>query len=229
VTDWRIDDLAQRAGVAVDTIRYYQREGLLPTGERAGRSVRYGSQHLERLERIRALQSRRFSLAAIRALLDNNAPGALEGLLADPEGATYDHCELIEAAGIPDDFARALCAGGLLREPAEHGRSAYDGDDLNVLCAFADLRALPVPDSILAEIARVYAEGLDQILRHVAAVVAGTEGPPWEPEDHERFHEVAAAETPRIARDLRVIADYTQQRNLQRLVLQVLEKGGSKP
>ena len=38
VSDWRIDDLAQRAGVAVDTIRYYQREGLLRSGERDGRT-----------------------------------------------------------------------------------------------------------------------------------------------------------------------------------------------
>ena len=36
MSDWRIDELAQRAGVAVDTIRYYQREGLLSSGERNG-------------------------------------------------------------------------------------------------------------------------------------------------------------------------------------------------
>ena len=63
---WRIDDLAQRAGIAVDTIRYYQREGLLPPGERCGRTNLYGPLHLEQLERIKHLQSRRFSLAAIR-------------------------------------------------------------------------------------------------------------------------------------------------------------------
>ena len=75
VSDWRIDELAQRAGIAVDTIRYYQREGLLPSGERNGRTRRFGPEHLERLERIRALQSRRFSLAAIRALLEQRRPG----------------------------------------------------------------------------------------------------------------------------------------------------------
>ena len=36
--DWRIDDLAHKAGVSVDTIRYYQREGLLPTARRKGRA-----------------------------------------------------------------------------------------------------------------------------------------------------------------------------------------------
>ncbi len=39
---WRIDDLAHRAGVTVDTVRYYQREGLLPDGQRSGRVKLYG-------------------------------------------------------------------------------------------------------------------------------------------------------------------------------------------
>ena len=82
MSEWRIDELAQRAGVAVDTIRYYQREGLLPAGERSGRSMRYGTRHLERLERIRALQSRRFSLAAIRELLDHDGGPVLVGVVA---------------------------------------------------------------------------------------------------------------------------------------------------
>ena len=34
---WRIDELAQRAGVTVDTIRYYARERLLPPPRRVGR------------------------------------------------------------------------------------------------------------------------------------------------------------------------------------------------
>ncbi|MET0420131.1 MAG: MerR family transcriptional regulator, partial [Acidimicrobiia bacterium] len=105
---WRIDDLAQRAAVAVDTIRYYQREGLLPSGERNGRTRRFGPEHLERLERIRALQSRRFSLAAIHALLERDDPGALAGLLIGSEEATYDHDELLAAAGVDASLVRDL-------------------------------------------------------------------------------------------------------------------------
>jgi len=45
VSDWRIDELAQRAGIAVDTIRYYQREGLLTSGERNGRTRRNSAAH----------------------------------------------------------------------------------------------------------------------------------------------------------------------------------------
>src|SRR4029078_2617365 len=80
-SDGRIDELAQRAGVAVDTIRYYQREGLLPSGERNAHTRPFGPEPLELIERIRALQSRRCSLAAIHAILERDDPGALAGLL----------------------------------------------------------------------------------------------------------------------------------------------------
>ena len=222
---WRIDELAQRAGVAVDTIRYYQREGLLPSGERSGRTKRYGGDHLERLERIRALQARRFSLAAIRALLDREAPGSLEGLLAGPEGATYDRDELVETAGVPSQLAEDLTAAGLLRDPAEHGRSAYDGDDLDVLRAFADLRRLAIPDTILVEIGRIYADGLDEIQERLVARTS-SKGKRSRDGSREqaRFHASVAGEMGRFARDVRVIADYTQQRNLQRLVLEAIEQ-----
>jgi hypothetical protein len=224
VNDWRIDELAQRAGVAVDTIRYYQREGLLPSGDRAGRTRRYGPQHLERLERIRALQSRRFSLAAIRALLDREVPGAIEGLLAGPDGASYDYDGLTDAAGLAPEFVGALADAGLLREPGEHGHTDYDSDDLNLLRAFADLQRLQVPESVLVHLGRVYVEGIDMIQHRVAAVLAATEGPAWTDADHARFHATIGDDTPRIAHDVRVIADYTQRRSLQRLVLHKLEE-----
>lgn len=224
MSDWRIDELAQRAGVAVDTIRYYQREGLLRTGEREGRTRRYGPEHLEQLERIRGLQSRRFSLAAIRALLDREDPGALEGLLAGATDATYDHDELVATTGVPAELVRDLTSSGLLRDPAEHGRSAYDTDDVNVLRSFADLRKLSVPDCVLIELARIYAEGLDAIQDRLAAVFTDEAVCEWEPGAAARFHTEAVREMGRFARDIRVIADYTQQRNLQRVVLQKIEQ-----
>ena len=54
--DWSIDELARRSDMSVDTIRYYQREGILPAGERDGRMLRYGSRHLEQLDLIRRLR-----------------------------------------------------------------------------------------------------------------------------------------------------------------------------
>jgi DNA-binding transcriptional MerR regulator len=226
--DWRIDDLARMAGITVDTIRYYQREGLLPSGERAGRARRYGPEHLERLERIRALQSRRFSLAAIRALLEREAPGALEGLLAGNDDA-YDFDELVGTAAMPPALARELIHVGLLREPADHGRAAFDGDDLSVLRAFADMRRVGIPDAMLVELARLYASAYDELQRRLVALFTGAStkwagGAPTELSFGDSSG-VTAPAAARLARDMRVISDYTQQRNLQRQVLLALEHG----
>jgi MerR family mercuric resistance operon transcriptional regulator len=67
-----IAGLAQRAGVDVETIRSYERMGLLPKPRRRlGRSgdPAYHSEHLERLTFIRRATALGFSIAAIGDLL----------------------------------------------------------------------------------------------------------------------------------------------------------------
>lgn len=64
-----VDEVAARTGVTVRTIRYYQSEGLLPTPARHGREVRYGAEHVERLELITRLQERGLRLNAIADLV----------------------------------------------------------------------------------------------------------------------------------------------------------------
>ena len=129
-TGWRIDDLAQRAAVPVDTIRYYAREGLLPAPERSGRHKLYGPRHLDRLGRIRELQDRRFSLAAIRAILDADRPG-LDGIFGGT--GQYTLGELIERTGVDAGLVEQLRGVGLLPDPAEFGRESYDETDLALL------------------------------------------------------------------------------------------------
>jgi len=51
----RIGDLAKRSGCEVVTIRYYEKEGLLPKPARSGGNFRlYGEAHIERLQFIAA-------------------------------------------------------------------------------------------------------------------------------------------------------------------------------
>jgi DNA-binding transcriptional MerR regulator len=225
VSDWRIDELAQRAGIAVDTIRYYQREGMLPAGARNGRTLRYGPEHLERLERIRALQARRFSLAAIRALLDHDEPGGLAGLLGS-EADTYDLDELVEAADVDETLVRTLTDAGVLRDPAEHGRSAYDAADLRVLRSFADLNRLAVPAEALVELARIYAEGFERVNQRLVELFTTIAVESWDADDSERFRTLFSEEMERFGRAVRVIADYAHQRDIQRRVLSKIEMLG---
>jgi DNA-binding transcriptional MerR regulator len=225
VSDWRIDELAQRAGVAVDTIRYYQREGVLPAGARNGRTLRYGPEHLERLERIRAFQARRFSLAAIRALLDHDEPGGLAGLLGS-EADTYDLDELVEAADVDEQFVCTLIDAGVLRDPAEHGRSAYDAEDLRALRSFADLNRLAVPADALVDVARIYSEEFERVHHRLVELFTTIATESWDADDIERFRTLFSEEMERFGRDVRVIADYAHQRNIQRRVLSKIEMSG---
>ncbi|MFI5045852.1 MAG: helix-turn-helix domain-containing protein [Acidimicrobiia bacterium] len=222
---WRIDDLAQRAGVSVDTIRYYQREGLLPVPERVGRALRYGPEHLERLERIRGLQARRFSLAAIRALLEHEGP--VERLLAGRDGVTYDRAGLIEAAGATDALVDGLERAGFLRSPSAYGRDAYDGDDLDVLRAFGDLGALGVPDGVIFEMAVVIAERIDQLQHAVVALFTGRSGPTgWQEDAKAQFERERVEHSERLASDMRQVISYSHHRTIQRIVLEELRGSG---
>jgi DNA-binding transcriptional MerR regulator len=71
----RIDDLAQRSGIASGTIRFYQREGLIPPPEREGRVAYYSEEHLHRLARIRALQAKGLPLSVVGDLLEREDAG----------------------------------------------------------------------------------------------------------------------------------------------------------
>lgn len=65
-----VGQLAARAGVRADTIRYYEREGLLPVPQRTGGDHRrYGAADVDRLLFIRGAQRLGLRLAEIRELL----------------------------------------------------------------------------------------------------------------------------------------------------------------
>jgi DNA-binding transcriptional MerR regulator len=123
---YRIDELAQRAGVTSRTIRAYQARGLLPPPELQGRTGYYSDEHLQRLRIIDELQERGFSLAAIRQTLDTWATGGdlgnllgFEHLLAAPlldeEPQQLTLAELLErfpaAADAPPLLTRAIELG----------------------------------------------------------------------------------------------------------------------
>jgi len=69
-TQFTIGALAEKAGVGVETVRFYQRRGLLREPQRAhGRIRRYGSNDVERLNFIRSAKELGFSLNEIAELL----------------------------------------------------------------------------------------------------------------------------------------------------------------
>src|SRR4051812_12594927 len=65
-----IDELADAAGLTRRGIRFYVQQRLLPAPHGVGRGKHYDASHLERLGRIRELQTARHSLEQIRRILE---------------------------------------------------------------------------------------------------------------------------------------------------------------
>ncbi len=224
--EWRIDDLAHRAGVTVDTIRYYQREGLLPAAEKSGRNKIYGPAHLERIARIREFQERRFSLAAIRALIESQRTGLADGVFGGSEHS-YTLEELVKRSGAAPEIVKAARDSKLLRDPGDYGRQSYDSGDLDLLRGLIELRARGIPPTVLTELGRIYTEGVEQMQHRVVDLFAGTSGSEWQPEELERFQagDTSADMLPIVNR----VVGYVHQRTLQRLTLEAIEHHSAAP
>ncbi|MFO7590354.1 MAG: MerR family transcriptional regulator [Acidimicrobiia bacterium] len=226
---WRIDDLARTADLTVDTIRYYRREGLLPAPERCGRTNRYGPEHLERLERIKDLQARKFSLAAIKALLTEERGELVDGIFGGGDDREYTLTDLVERSGIDPSLAEQLRESGILRDPAEFGRDAYDGSDLDLLRTLAELHTLGFPAPAIVEVGRIYAEGIEATQRRVVDLFATGGELDWDPDDLHAFQEIAAQHASSVLGRARLIVDYTHHRTIQRLTLGAIERGTVPP
>jgi DNA-binding transcriptional MerR regulator len=70
-----IDELADAAGLTRRGIRFYVQQRLLQMPHGVGRGKHYDASHLERLRRIRALQTAGHSLEEIRHILDGAGGG----------------------------------------------------------------------------------------------------------------------------------------------------------
>jgi DNA-binding transcriptional MerR regulator len=215
---WRIDELAQRAGLTVDTIRYYAREGLLAPPAKQGRHRLYCAEHLERLDRIRELRAQRFSLAAIRAIVDVDRPG-LEGLFTTGDRG-YSLAELVERSGVDQELVSGLREVGLLPDPAEFGGEAYDDADLAVLRAVAELRTIGMTPEILLALGRIYVDHFAELQRDVLDMLSGKANPAWNPDELVSVQERLTANAQRLMPAINQVLNYVHQRTLQRLTLE---------
>lgn len=67
---YRIGDVTEKLGLSADTLRYYEKIGLLPKVGRNGAGIRlYNDQDLSRLKFIQRAQQMNFTLAEIAELL----------------------------------------------------------------------------------------------------------------------------------------------------------------
>jgi DNA-binding transcriptional MerR regulator len=168
----RVEQLAAAAGVAVDTIRYYQKLGLLPPPERAGRVAHYGPGHLERLARIRRLADAGFSLSQIADSLDTAAADPVLARLVDRQvgSATVDRQELTRRSGLEPDLVALAVDSGLLRPLPGGDVERFSEDVLPMLEAARELLEAGLPTERLAAIGVEHARHVEDTVEQAIAV-----------------------------------------------------------
>ena len=154
---WRVEDLARRGDVSVDTVRFYQKRRLLPPPDREGRVAWYGPEHLERLERIRELRGRGLTLALIGRIVRGELDPADEPLAAalasaEAEGDVPEAFltleQLADRSGVPFALLDAIAREGLLVPRVHDGEPRYTEADAHVVASGLRLleAGLPLPE-----------------------------------------------------------------------------------
>ena len=115
-----IGQLAKRGGVGIDTVRYYERHGLLiPRGRLASGYRRYGESELARLRFIRRAQALGFTLKEIKELLALSAQRDVARVRRSAEAKLRDvDARIADLTRIRDGLSTLIdaCPG--------HGRAA---------------------------------------------------------------------------------------------------------
>lgn len=102
----RIGELARRAGIPVDTVRYYERNGILPAPARRASGYRdYRDDDVARLDFVLRAKRLGFSLVEIRDLLD----------LSDADTTGSGQVKAIAAARL-SDIDRRIAQLGRMRD-----------------------------------------------------------------------------------------------------------------
>jgi len=117
-----IGELSRRTGCNIETIRYYERIGLLPRARRSGRYRNYEPADAGRLGFIRRARELGFTLGEVRALL----------ALAAADAQSCDEARALAAAHLADVRMRIADLKRMERTLADHIRSCDAGD--NVAC-----------------------------------------------------------------------------------------------
>jgi len=166
VNEYRVEELALEAGISVELLRSYQSKGLLPPPRHEGRAAVYDRRHVERLEQIRALKTRGYSLKAIAELLGRRGPvrvtpAASVESLAEEE--TFSLHEVAEASGVPPAMLRSLVASGVLRPRRVDGEDCYTDLDVRAVRMLLALLGSGLPMEEFMRVARVQIEAADRV------------------------------------------------------------------
>lgn len=136
-----IGELAERTGCTAESIRYYEREGVVPRPARAGsgRYRRYGAADVERIAFLRRARDLGFSLAEVRELLAFND--------GDPAHSCHDVDQMARAhlAQVDAKIAQLTALRGALAGVIDQCRGGLSAADCRILGALGGIPTEPGP------------------------------------------------------------------------------------
>ncbi len=168
---YRVEELAATTDIGVDTIRYYQAQGLLEAPTRDGRIAWYHRGHIARLNEIRDLSAQGFSLAQIRALADDDDPLLRSLITGSGEAPTIDREELARLAHLPAEAVALAIEVGLLNPTIIDGEERFSDDAVDMLSSARLLIDAGVDPTAFTELAVRHAEHTEQLVDDAIAIV----------------------------------------------------------
>ncbi len=172
--EYRMEELAEEAGITVRTVRFYRERGLIPPPRREGRIAWYDGHHLARLRTIAALLERGHTLNGIADLATAFESGRDVGEVLGLGEPTEETPVSLSPQALADYFEGEVTAENLATA-LELGYLATDGEEIvhisrNLLDASAALVREGIPlTAVLAASRRVrtHAEALADLFVEV--------------------------------------------------------------
>ena len=225
-----MEQLAAACDVSVDTVRYYQSRGLLPQPGREGRVAWYGAEHAERIRRIRDLQGRGLTLAAIGRVVRGElgpADADLAAAVAAERGADDPASLSLEAfsvaSGVPASLIQAVEREGIRIAREVDGEPRYTSSDIELVRTALKLLEFGLPLGDLLGLAReadgalrgLAERAVDLFDEHVRRPIRDTAGDAGRVADQtvEAFRELLPAVTELVSRHFRrVLLEAAEER-----------------
>jgi DNA-binding transcriptional MerR regulator len=127
--EYRMEELARKAGITVRTLRFYRERGLIPPPRREGRIAWYDEHHLARLRTIAALLERGHTLNGIADLATAFETGRDVGEVLGLGEPTEETPVRLTPEALADYFEGEVTAENLATA-LELGYLATDGDEI---------------------------------------------------------------------------------------------------
>ena len=165
----RVEQVAGAAQLSVDTVRYYQKIGILHPPTREGRVAVYDDSHSDRLNEIRQLSDDGFSLAQIQRLADSAPHPLLTSLNGAADSLSLN--ELVVASGIDQEIVHLAVDAGLIRPLSTDGEQ-FGIATLSMLKAGVELLDAGVPFDELIHLAVRHADHVESVAKDAVALFA---------------------------------------------------------